>query len=134
MVELLLLIVVVGTPVFLALLLAHEFLPKMQALAHAPVHPGDRIVYRKQKVSTHPSPHAYDIHPASQGDTYIYFIDKFWTVEKVLRDGRILVTTRTNKHHYLHPNDPNLHKAGWLARLLYWKRFPKPIEEAEVEI
>lgn len=134
MVELLLLIVVVGTPVFLALLLAHEFLPPMRALAHAPVHAGDRIVYRKQKVSTHPSPHAYDVHPASQGDTYIYFIDKFWTVEKVLRDGRLLVTTRTHKHHYLSPDDPNLQKASWFERLRYWRRFPRLAEEADADI
>jgi hypothetical protein len=91
----------------------------------ANVHPGDRIVYRKQKVSTHPCPRAYDIHPASQGDTYIYFVDKFWTVEKVLHDGRIVVTTRTQKHHYLRPDDPYLHKAGMFARLRHWKRFPQ---------
>lgn len=133
MVALLLLIVVIGTPIFLALLLAHEFLPKMQALANAPVHVGDRVVYRKQKFSTHPSPRAYDIHPTSQGDTYTYFIDKFWTVEQVLRDGRLLVTTRTHKHHYLHADDPNLHKASLFARMRYWKRFPRLDEEADTE-
>jgi hypothetical protein len=106
----------------------------MRALANAPVHVGDRIVYRKQKVSTHPSPRAYDVHPASQGDTYIYFIDKFWTVEKILRDGRLLVTTRTHKHHYLSPEDPNLQKASWFARLRYWKRFPTLVQETDAAV
>lgn len=118
----------VAVPAFLVLLLASEFLPRFRTPARISVEEGDAIVYRKQKVSTHPSPRAYDVHPASQGDTYVYFIDKFWTVEKVLRDGQILVATRTHKHHYLRPNDPNLHKAGWFERLRYWKRFPRLAE------
>jgi signal peptidase I len=128
-VALLLLTVLVGVPAFLVLLLVHEFHPRFRTLSRIPVEPGDPIVYRKQKVSTHPSPRAYGIHPASQGDTYVYFIDKFWTVEKVLRDGQIVVATRTNKHVYLRPNDPNLHKAGWYERLRYWKRFPHLSDE-----
>jgi hypothetical protein len=117
--------VFIAAPAFLVLLLASEFLPRFRTPSRIPVEIGDPIIYRKQKVSTHPSPRAYDVHPASQGDTYVYFIDKFWTVERVLRDGQILVATRTNKHHYLRPNDPNLHKARWYERLRYWKRFPR---------
>ena len=120
-----LLIVLVGVPVFLALLLAREFLPLIHREAGLHLEVGDGIVYRKQKVSTHPSPRAYAVHPAGQGDTYSYFVDKFWTVENVFQDGRILVTTRTHKHHYLRLDDPNLRKAGWVARLRYWKRFPR---------
>jgi hypothetical protein len=86
---------------------------------------GDVVVYRKLKVSAHPSPRAYDIHPAGQGDSYQYLIDKYWTIEQVLRDGRVVVITRTNKHHWLSPSDPNLRKAGLIIRLRYRKRFPE---------
>jgi hypothetical protein len=126
----LLFLAVVGSAVFFALLLAHEFLPETRSSAGVKLGAGDGVVYRKQKVSTKPGPRAYEIHPAGQGDTYSYFVDKFWTVESVLRDGRILVTTQTGKQHYLQPNDPNLRKAGLIARLRYRNRFPELQEAA----
>ncbi|MEI9894216.1 MAG: hypothetical protein WDN28_10115 [Chthoniobacter sp.] len=125
MITVLLLFALVGAPVFLALLLAKEFLPVIRRGAGLHLEVGDPIVYRKQKVSTHPTPRAYEVHPAGQGDTYSYFVDKFWTVENVLNDGRILVTTRTRKQHCLRADDPNLRKAGLAARLLHGKRFPR---------
>jgi hypothetical protein len=119
----------ISSLLFFALLLAYEFHLKAHAPAVVQLHPGDSIIYRKQKYSTHPCPRAYDVHPTSQGDSYSYFVDKFWTVENVLRDGRVLVTTRTHKHHYLRSNDPNLRRAGIVARLRFRKRFPH-LEEA----
>ena len=86
---------------------------------------GDSIVYRKQKVSTHPGVRAHHIHPAEHGDYYDYLVNKYWTVADVLDDGRIVARTRTNKHHYLSPNDPNLRKAGLMERFKYGHRFPK---------
>ena len=128
---LLLLFAVIGSVVFLALLLVDDFLQKvLPRFAGTHVVVGDRVVYRKQKVSTHPCPRAYDIHPAGQGDTYSYFVDKFWVVEDVLQDGRILVTTRTGKHHYLLPDDPRLSRAGWMARIRHRGRFPQLLEAA----
>jgi hypothetical protein len=129
-ISLLLLLAVVGSSVFLALLLAYELALHLRARAGLRVEVGDGIVYRKHKVSTHPCLRAYNIHPAGQGDDYSYFVDKFWTVENVLRDGRILVTTRTRKQHYLSLDDPNLRKAGILARLRYRSRFPQLLEAA----
>ena len=130
MVTFLLISAAFGSTLFFGLLVAHDFLPSMRAPARANVQVGDSIVYRKQKVSTKPGPRAYDVHPAGQGDTYLYFVDKFWTVENVLRDGRIVVMTRTKKHHYLRPDDPNLRKAGLIARLRYRNRFPELLEAA----
>jgi len=124
MIALLLMAAAIGSSVFFILLILHDFLPKMRTSGGRTLDIGDGIVYRKQKLSAHPSPRAYDIRPSGQGETYRYFVDKYWTVENVLRDGRIIVTTRTNKHHYLSPNDPNLRKAGPLVRLRCWKRFP----------
>ena len=86
---------------------------------------GDPIIYRKQKASTHPGVRACDIHPATQGEFYYYLVDKYWVVESVLLDGRIVARTRTNKHHYLRPEDPNLRKARLIERARYRERFPQ---------
>lgn len=91
-------------------------------------HTGDRIVYRKQKASTRPGPRAHDVYAAPFGETYSYVVDKFWRIQDLTDDGRIVATTRTHKIHYLNPNDPNLHKAGWLERLRYRSRFPQAEE------
>jgi hypothetical protein len=125
MIAALLLFALIGSSVFLVLLLVQAFPPTTQPVKVPKLDIGDVVVYRKQKVSAHPSPRAYDIQPAGHGDTYSYFVDKFWVVENVLRDGRILVTTRTRKRHYLKPNDPNLRKAGLIVRLRYRNRFPE---------
>ncbi len=93
-------------------------------------HAGDRIVYRKQKASNRPGPRAREVYAAPFGETYSYMVDKFWRVQDLTEDGRIVATTRTHKVHYLNPNDPNLHKAGWIERLRYRSRFPQ-IEDAE---
>jgi hypothetical protein len=115
----------VGATVFYTLLVAHDIRQCLRAPAGPPVEVGDAIVYRKQKVSARPGPRAYEIQPSGKGDTYRYFVDKYWTVENVLRDGRIVVMTRTNKHHYLNAADPNLRKAGLIARLRHRERFPE---------
>jgi hypothetical protein len=89
------------------------------------IHVGDPIVYCIQKVSSHPGRRARAIDPAPCGETYSYLVDKFWTVETVLDDGRIVAVTRTRKHHCLSPADPHLRKAGWVERLRHWSRFPQ---------
>jgi len=124
MINALLLIALLGSFGVLGLLLAHEFPLKIPLSADTGLHTGDRIIYSKHKVSVHPGPRAYDIHPAEQGENYSYVVDKFWIVETVLDDGRILVTTRSKKQHYLDRHDPNLHKAGLITRLRYRNRFP----------
>jgi len=86
---------------------------------------GDPIVYIKQEASTHPALRARDIHPAERGDLYYYVVHKYWMVEDVLPDGRIVARTRTNKFHCLPPADPNLRKAKLLERVKYRDRFPR---------
>ena len=126
----LLLIASIGSVVFFALLVAHDYRRNHRAPAVPPIGVGDAVVYRKQKESPSPGPRAYDIQRTEKGDTYRYFVDKFWTVENVYRDGRVLVTTRTGKHHFLQTADPNLRKAGILARLRHRNRFPELREAA----
>jgi hypothetical protein len=44
------------------------------------------VVYRKQKNSLHPGPHAQDIQPALHGDSYSYSVEKFWRVIRAAVD------------------------------------------------
>jgi hypothetical protein len=126
----LLLFAVVGTFGSLAFLLAHEAFSHLQTPTRATVEVGDRLIYRMQKSSTCPSPRAYGVYPASEGDTYSYFVDKFWTVKSVHRDGGFFVVTRTGKQRYLRPDDPNFRRAGALNRVRYARRFPRLLEAA----
>ena len=43
-------------------------------------HPGDWVIFRKEKHSTSPGPRAENIHAAPKGDDYYYQVDKFWVV------------------------------------------------------
>src|SRR5690349_13397043 len=70
--------------------------------------PGDVVVYRKQKNSVHPGPHARDIQPAPHGDSYAYAVEKFWRVEAVRPDHTLVVRTRKGKQHTIAADDPNL--------------------------
>src|SRR5262249_59508065 len=70
--------------------------------------PGDVVVYRKQKSSLHPGPHARDIQPAPHGDSYSYLVEKFWRVVAVQPDNNLVVRTRKGKQHTIGPSDPNL--------------------------
>jgi hypothetical protein len=85
---------------------------------------GDCVVYRKQKYSLRPSPHARGINPAPNGDYYSYEIDKFWTVIAVQPDHQVIVRTRRGKQLTLNADDPALRRAHWWERLLFRKRFP----------
>jgi hypothetical protein len=87
--------------------------------------PGDVVVYRKQKTSIRPGPHAKDIQPAPHGDTYSYAVDKFWRVVAVQPDNTLIVRTRRQKQLTILADDPNLRRAHWWERLLFWRRFPE---------
>jgi hypothetical protein len=97
--------------------------------------PADCVIYRKQKVSVHPGPHARGIYPAPYGDSYSYEVDKFWTVVAVQPDNKIVVCTRRGKQLTLDANDPALRRAYWFERLLFRHRFPvlKPVDSASAQ-
>ena len=86
--------------------------------------PGDVVVYRKQKSSLHPGPHARDIHPAPHGDLYSYSVDKFWRVIAVQPNNTLVVRTRRGKQHKIAADDPALRRAHWWKWLLFGHRFP----------
>lgn len=84
--------------------------------------PGDWVIYRKTKFSTHPGPRASNVAPAEHGDSYVYTVDKFWLVDKV-NEGTVTLRTRKGKRHVVDLPDPNLRKANWLERWWYRSRF-----------
>ena len=86
--------------------------------------PGDCVIYRKQKLSAHPGPHAQDIHPAPHGDTYTYCVPKCYRVVAVQPDQTIVVRTRRGRQRTLAASDPGLRLAHWWERLLFRDRFP----------
>jgi hypothetical protein len=87
--------------------------------------PGDWVIYRKRKHSSHPGPRAKDVDPAPRGEDYSYHVDKFWTIVAVEPDGKMVARTRRGKEHVLEPDDPSLRKARWWERLLWRSRFLK---------
>ena len=83
------------------------------------------MIYRKQKFSVHPGPHAQDIHPAPHGDSYSYCVSKFYRVIAV-RAQEVVVRTRRGRQRTLAAADPALRRAHWWERLLFWHLFPPP--------
>jgi hypothetical protein len=85
--------------------------------------PGDLVVYRLTKHSTHPSRRAIDIQPSPHGEFYTYEVLKYWVVVSVA-NGRLEVLTRRGKHRQIELVDPCLRKAYWWERLFLTQRFP----------
>jgi hypothetical protein len=95
--------------------------------------PGDRIIYRLSKHSSHPTPRAVEIWPEPKGEFYSYDVLKYWVVAKVQSDGRIVAVTRRGKSRTIHGDDPALRRARWWERLLFSSRFPEWPARPEVE-
>jgi hypothetical protein len=88
-----------------------------------PFKPGDCVVYRKQKCSVHPGPHARDIRPAPNGDSYTYCVPKLYRVIAV-QPTQVVVRTRRGRERTLPADDPGLRRAHWWERLLLRDCFP----------
>ena len=92
---------------------------------------GDIVIYRKQKSSTQPGPRPPDVHPATKGEFYSYFVDKYWRVVAVNPDNQIVVCTRKGKRHTVPADDPKIRGVRWWDWLLYWHRFPPRTPEEQ---
>ncbi len=86
--------------------------------------PGDPVIFCVSKISTEPGPRAEDVYPAAHGDTYSYLVPKFWRVESLSADGKVVLITRRGKRHTVVPNDPRLRAASLWERWAYGHRFP----------
>jgi hypothetical protein len=95
--------------------------------------PGDRIIYRLSKHSSHPTPRAVAVWPEPKGESYSYEVEKYWVVAKVQPDGRIIAMTRRGKSRTIHGDDPALRRARWWERLFFAGRFPEWPGRHEIE-
>lgn len=84
--------------------------------------PGDWVIYKKTKFSTHPGPRAENISAAQHGDAYVYTVDKFWIVEST-GNGVLTLRTRRGKRHEVKLPALNLHKANIFERWWFRSRF-----------
>ena len=98
---------------------------RTEVLSQPDYHAGDLVVYSMPKRSANPGPRAQGVFPAQGGDSYSYFVDKFWMVSAVLADGRLQLVTRTGKTHVISVSDPLLRPAGWWTRFRFRQRFPE---------
>lgn len=89
------------------------------------IKPGDPVIYRRWKSSSAPGPRAASVQPAQNGDDYYYLVDKYWLVERILENGRLLLRTRRGKTHVVDPDDRNLRKPTWWEWFRCRGRFPK---------
>jgi len=92
---------------------------------------GDKIIYRKIKCSSHPTPNAIEVYPSQRGEEYIYNVDKYWTViDIVYPEGKgnsnyiIIAKTRRGKVVQVTSDDSALRKANIIERIRYNDRFP----------
>ena len=86
---------------------------------------GDPVIYRRPKFSVSPGPRARHIDAAPHGDRYSYIVDKFWVVEGITPEGRLVARTRRGKRHEIDPTDPNLRHPTWWERLRWGAKFPE---------
>lgn len=95
--------------------------------------PGDHVIYRKAKYSTHPGPRAQQVFPIRGGEGYHYVVDKTWTVLGEKDNGLLEVVTPRGKHNLVRCDDPNLRKAHLLESLylsVWWDKHFPPLSRA----
>ncbi len=85
--------------------------------------PGDKVVYRKSKRTTHPGRRAQGVRASAKGDDYYYFVEKFWVIRQVRNDGELVAETRRGKTLVIDPSDPNLRHPTLWQRMRYRSRF-----------
>ena len=85
---------------------------------------GEIVVYRKTKSSEHPGTRAKQVRPSSSGENYSYLIDKFWIVEEVRDDCKLVLKTRRGKTHVVDATDANLRATTIWDRIWNRTRFP----------
>jgi hypothetical protein len=91
---------------------------------------GSRVIYLKQKHSTHPSRKARDVHAAPKGELYDYVIEKCRIVELVRDDGQLVLRTPKGNLQVVSPDDPGLRPATLWERIRYRDRFAKAAAQA----
>lgn len=84
---------------------------------------GDWVVYRKQKRGAIPTKRAINIHPFEKGEQYSYQIEKFWVVQDVLPDDKVILCTIKGNKKTVNTKDPGLYKASLLQRFFLRNKY-----------
>ncbi|TWU67034.1 hypothetical protein [Crateriforma conspicua] len=84
---------------------------------------GDWAVYRKSKISSKPGLRAARVVATPKGESYNYLVDKYWVVEQVKPDGRLILRTPGGKRNVVDSDDPNLRRPSLWDRFLFRERF-----------
>ncbi|WP_148075597.1 hypothetical protein [Bythopirellula goksoeyrii] len=95
----------------------------LQKSNRALFHKGDCVVFRRMKCNTQPSRRAQNIQAAHHGDDYYYVVEKCWIVAEVLKEGKLLLKTRSGKSHIVDASDPKLRPASIWDKIRYRSRF-----------
>ena len=94
--------------------------------------PGDWVVFRKTKFGVRPTDRAVEVTPCPNGDGYTYQVDKFWVVERLLQDGRVVVRTRRGKRHEIDPEDRCFRHASLWDRIWNRDRFSETEQQIDL--
>ncbi len=86
--------------------------------------PGECVIYRKSKFSTHPGLRACCVWATPNGDLYSYYVEKYYRVIAVEPGNKVIVLTRRGRRRTLSADDPTLRRPRWWQRLLFRHRFP----------
>lgn len=104
---------------------AAAFLFETSLFAKPSFYVGVPVIYREEKISTHPVVGVRNVQPSPRGEFYYYRLVNYLRITQVLEDGRIIAIARDNKRLCLWPNDFGLRKARLTERLFYRWRFPQ---------
>ena len=91
--------------------------------------PGDWVVFRKTKFGERPTDRAVEVTPCPNGDGYTYQVDKYWVVESMRPDGRVVVRTRRGKQHVIDAEDRRFRRANLIDRILRRSRFTETADK-----
>ena len=86
---------------------------------------GEPVVFQVCKRSVNPGPRAKGVTPEPRGEGYVYHVDKYWVVDRVESDGRVVLRTRRGKIHVVHADNPQLRRPGLIERWMRSHRFPQ---------
>ena len=118
------LLALIAVPLLVGALLAGRDFSPGPLFLRRKLEVGAPVIYRKLEISTCPSRDAYQVRPAERGEFYYYLTKKYWRVEAIRPDGRIVARSSFMEQFCLRPDDPNLRKANLIERLRYAARFP----------
>lgn len=85
---------------------------------------GQRVVFAKDKFGERPGERARDVVGTQKGDSYSYIVEKYWVIDEIQENGKLLLRTRRGKLHLIDQEHPGLRLPTWWEKLFLSGRFP----------